>query len=337
MKNNKYISSSRQKTPWDGFENRNDLQDFIYTHYKEHYYRSHKSLLLSDESDFINSKVPSKCPYCESKHFIKNGYTKNKIQRYKCSSCFKTFTVLNNTIFENHKISISEWIEFCLNLFHYNSISSDSKSNKNSLTTSRYWIHKLFLVLESIQEDIVLSNKVYLDETYYSVIKEDITLTIDGHKKRGISSNKICIATATDKKNVICFVCGKGKPSKSRMLKVFKDHIKEKSTLIHDGENSHEILVSELNLEEEVYPTSATKGLSDEDNPLYPINRIHALLKPFLNAHSGFDRDDIQGYLNFFCFKMNPPKNELEKIEKLLNLALSEEKTLTYRDFYANK
>ncbi len=243
----------------------------------------------------------------------------------------------NGTIFENHKISISEWIEFCLNLFHYDSISSNSKSNKNSLSTSRYWLYKLFLILENIQDDIVLSDKVYLDETYYSVSVGEIALTKDGHKKRGISTNKFCIASAYDKKNVICFVCGKGKPSKSKMLKVFKGHIKEGSTLIHDGENSHEILISELNLKEEIHPTKETKGLINKDNPLYPINHIHFLLKRFLNAHLGFDREDLQNYLNFFCFKMNPPKNELEKIEILLNLALSKEIKLTYRGFYADK
>lgn len=338
MKNNNYIvSKSRRRTPWDTFDETNDLQNFIRDHYKEHYLRSHKTLLLSNEKDFINSKVPCKCPYCKSIYFIKNGYTKNKIQRYKCLSCCRTFTVLNNTIFENHKISISEWIEFCLSLFHYDSISSDSKSNKNSMTTSKYWIHKLFLILENNQDDILLSGKIYLDETYYSVIKNDLTLTEDGNKKRGISSNKICIATAYDKKNVICFVCGKGKPSKRKMLKAFNGHLKEGSTLIHDGENSHEILVQEFKLKEKIYITAETKGLSDKENPLYPINHMHFLLKNFLNAHAGFDREDLQDYLNFFCFKMNPPENELEKIEILLNLSLSEEKKLTYRDFYAKK
>ncbi len=205
------------------------------------------------------------------------------------------------------------------------------------MTTSRYWMHKLFLILENIQDNIVLSDKIYLDETYYSVIKKDISLTDEGYKKRGISSNKICIATAYDKKNVICFVCGKGKPSKKKILKAFKGHLEEGSTLIHDGENSHDILVQEFKLKEEIHPTAATRGLPDKENPLYPINHMHFLLKSFLNAHSGFNREDIQGYLNFFCFRMNPPKNELEKIEILLNLALDEEKRLTYRGFYAKK
>ena len=193
------------------------------------------------------------------------------------------------------------------------------------------------LILEDYQKDIVLSGDIYLDETYYSVIKEDIQLTKDGKKKRGISRNKICVATAYDKTNVICFVCGVGKPSKRKMLKVFEGHIKEESTLIHDGENSHEVLVKRFKLKEKIYTSSETKGLSDKDNPLYLINHVHALLKSFLHMHSGFNREDFQGYLNFFCFKMNPPEDELIKIENLLILALNEEKTLTYRSFYTKK
>lgn len=58
MENNKYIvSKSRRETPWDGPREYNDLQNFIRAQYKEHYSRSYKSLLLSNEKDFINSKV----------------------------------------------------------------------------------------------------------------------------------------------------------------------------------------------------------------------------------------------------------------------------------------
>ena len=337
MKNNKYVTKSRRATPWDALSDVTPTQCFIRDHYVEHYNRNHRALIDTKEYELINSFQPSKCPCCSSTNIVRNGYTKNKVQRYQCHVCGKTFTVLYGTIFQNHKISCSEWIEFCLSLFHYDSITSDSKQNKNSLTTSRYWIHKLFLILEDYQNDIKLSGTVYLDETYYSVIHKDIELTKDGNKKRGISKNKICIATAYDTNNVICFVCGKGKPSISKMVKTFTGHIEKGSLIIHDGENSHEKLIKKMELNEIVYPTNYTKGMSDKENPLHPINHIHFLLKSFLNTHSSFDRDDLQGYLNLFCFKMNPPKDELLKVELLLKMAMNEEKALTYRSFYAHK
>lgn len=38
----------------------------------------------------------------------------------------------------------------------------------------------------------------------------------------------------------------------------------------------------------------------------------------FLNAHSGFSRDDLQNYLNLYSFVINPPSDHLEKVEKSL-------------------
>ena len=59
-------------------------------------------------------------------------------------------------------------------------------------------------------------------------------------------------------------------------------HIKPGSHLIHDKERSHGVLIRRLNLTQEVYKTKDTSNLKDEDNPLDPINKIHALSKRFM-------------------------------------------------------
>jgi hypothetical protein len=46
------------------------------------------------------------------------------------------------------------------------------------------------------------------------------------------------------------------------------------------------------------------------------------MLKLFLNAHSGFIREDLQDYLNLFCFVMNPPRDKHKKVEKFLLMAV---------------
>lgn len=62
------------------------------------------------------------------------------------------------------------------------------------------------------------------------------------------------------------------------------------------------------------------KGLADSENPLNPVNRIHCLLKMFLNAHSGFNREDLQNYLNLYSFVINPPDDHLEKVENIIKM-----------------
>ena len=83
-----------------------------------------------------------------------------------------------------------------------------------------------------------------------------------------------------------------------------------------------------------VYSSKELRGLSDEDNPMNPINRVHHVLKHFLNAHSSFDRSNLQGYLNLFGFVSNPPVDMLEKVELVIKMAFQNPKLLRYRDFY---
>ena len=127
---------------------------------------------------------------------------------------------------------------------------------------------------------------------------------------------------------------GTGKPSQKKTTESFRTHIKPGSTLIHDEESAHKKLVKELSLKSVSYASKDLKKLSDADNPMNPVNCAHDILKKFLNAHSGFNRDDMQGYLNLFAFVTNPPNDMLEKVENVIKLAFQNPKLLRYREFY---
>ncbi|MBR2788044.1 MAG: hypothetical protein IKD94_02665 [Erysipelotrichaceae bacterium] len=99
----------------------------------------------------------------------------------------------------------------------------------------------------------------------------------------------------------------------------FIDHIEKGSTLIHDKERCHNILIEPLSLTSLAYNSKECKNLEDEDNPLQPINDQCNLLKQFLNSHRGFSREYLQDYLNLYAFMNNPPYDKLEKIEYLIN------------------
>lgn len=324
---------SRKKTPWDGVSELTATQMFLKEQYEMRYADRHIKVSESGESELVNSYTPSKCPFCGSTKFNKRGLTASGIQRYLCE-CKKAFTPTTGTIFDEHKLSISEWIEYCLNIFRHVSINADSWSNKNAFTTSRYWLQKLFLTLEGVQDNIVLSGTVWLDETYYRVRSEDVEYNKDGGKLRGLSKNQLRIGVATDKINTIFLVEGMGKPSQKKTCETFGSHIAPNSILIHDKESAHKNLVKQLALNSISYASKDLKGLLDKDNPLYPVNRAHAILKMFLNAHSGFTRDELQGYLNLFSLVTNPPDEMLEKVELVIISAFSNPKTLRYRDFY---
>lgn len=336
MKKKQYQLSSRRKTPWDGLPYLDPLEKFIRDKYLDNYDYHHPSLSQSKEAVLLNSYEVAFCHICKSKRIIKKGYYKTGIQKYYCQDCGHYFCITTNTIFDNHKIPISEWIEYLLNLFNYSSFELNAKVNKNASTTTKYWTKKIFLLLERYQDEIVLKDEVYVDEFYYSDIASKI-ITKSNKKLRGLSCNQYCIGIGVDKNQVYCRLEGKGKSSAHKTYKCFKDHIERGSSIHHDGENSHLKLIGDLQLKSIVHSTKETKGLDDKHNPMRPINVICLALRSFLDAHSGFDRKELNDYLNLFSFITNKPKDKLLKIEYLLKLAFYTTETVRFRDYYVKK
>ena len=332
--NKNYNSLSRRKTPWDDLKDISPLQFYIRDEYREHYYLHHDKDY--GEARLLNQFKPHSCPYCESTKFKKYGFNKQEIQKYKCSVCNRTFIITTGTIFQDHKLSIREWIEYLLNLFDYSSINLDSKTNKNALSTSKYWLAKVFLLLKDYQKNIVLKEEVQIDETYYSLINKEIVKK-NNKKLRGLSKNKYCIGIACDIENVYCVVEGIGKTSSKKTTDAFLKHIKPGSYLTHDDEKAHNALIETLNLKSISYNSKYLKQLSDKDNPLRKINHYCFLLKKFLNTHSSFKRDELNDYLNLFAFIMNRPSDRLEKVDLLLEKSLNCHKIVTFRDYYIKK
>ncbi len=220
-----------------------------------------------------------------------------------------------------------------IHLFEFHSLSSSARDNRNAKTTGKYWISKVFAVLSGCQKDILLSGRIYLDETYFPIMPKDESRKSDGKHYRGLSRNKICVVTATDGTDVFLAVCGRAKPSRARILDAFEGHIKNGSVLIHDGENSHKILIETFGLTEEVYTTKATHNLPDDDTPMEPINPVHRSLKRFMRQHPAYDRDDLQDWLNLFWFIYTNRGISLDdKVKKFLRMAVLTRKVIRFRE-----
>ena len=328
----KIISKSRRRTPWSGVSDATALQSFIDECTQKNYHKRHPKPTATGEAELLNSLDVDECRRCGSSDIQRFGYTPNGIQRYKCKECMRTFTVLTNTIFDSHKIPLTEWLDFLLSIFGHGSINLVSKTNRNACNTTRFWMSKVFLVLQNYQADLMLRKDIQLDETYYKVRQPDIETKEGGMQYRGLSRNQICIGIACDNTTIICFVEGKGKPTKQGTLLAFESHIEYGATISHDMEQAHDSLVTLLDLKSIEYDSREIKKLPDSENPLNRVNQYCRSLKHFLNAHSGFIRNDLQDYLNLFAFIMNPPNDKHEKVEKFMNQALNCRITRRYRD-----
>ena len=329
-------SKSRKLTHLDFLidENNQSIINLVIEKYKSNFEQKHLSLSSTKEHEYLNTKDVNSCPHCGSTTFIKSGKNSNQIQIYYCKNCRHYFTPTTGSLFANHKIEISEMTEFLLNIFRFQSIESASRNNKNSWTTGRYWLEKVFYVLRNYQNNLILSDKIYVDEFYINDPKTEYIINDkNNYDVRGF--NSYCLCVATDKLHTIALLKGKGKLKANNTNKFLKEHVVSNSKLIHSSKNNYKDLIENLSLIDLKFNLSKIKYLPMKRNPLEPINSRKRSLKYFLNVHNGIKFSNMQDYLNLYCFIINPPHNLFLKVTIILDLLLNTKKVIKYRDFYA--
>lgn len=56
-----------------------------------------------------------------------------------------------------------------------------------------------------------------------------------------------------------------------------------------------------------------------------------------MRAHGGYDRDNLQDYMNLISFILNEPNDRYEKVDLFINMALNSPKRVKYRDVMSKK
>ena len=151
-----------------------------------------------------------------------------------CSACKKSFFPQTGTIFEDRKLPLSVCFDFLLQVFSCDSFASMSREERRSDATLPYWMGKLFAVLEGVQEGIMLSDRVWIDETYWPLTAKDAVRKL----LWGLSANQMCIGAGVDDSVTSIYLHeGFGKTSKAKTRATFGVRIERGSTLLHDMED----------------------------------------------------------------------------------------------------
>ena len=256
------------------------------------------------------NRVPT-CPICGSDNAVSFGYSPEGLPRYRCSECGKHYTLLSNTIFHSTNKSFDTWALY-LTLMTFNvPLEMAEEVCGMSHPTAMLWRQKVFATVDGYQEHLYLRDRVWIDETYVF----DSTLLHDDNfkQKRGLSRNLICIVVAIDiHKN------GHGKPSATRIYKALKDHIVKGSTIVHDGEKAHNMLIEKLELVGEAY-IADTKDKNYLEN-MALINNMCSWLKRYIYRFIGMRMDNLQSYLNWFVylFRVKGAVDRWPKMERIL-------------------
>ena len=215
------------------------------------------------------------CPRCESILYHKDGYTNAGYIRYRCLTCNCSYTLLSDSIFNSAKIPFHKLMSY-IELMSFN-VPLDLMCEVLDIAsnTAELWRKKIFSTVDNYQEHLKLHGTIWIDETY-------IVVAIDSYK------------------NMVAIICGHGKLSSKRIYEALKDHIKEGSIVIHDGDNSHNCLIEKLNLNSIVYKANA----KDENylKNMALINNMCSWLKRYIWRFIGMEVDNLQSYLNWFIY-----------------------------------
>lgn len=293
----------------------------------------------SNFSDFIekerscDNKV---CPHCKSDKIVKFGL-KNKVQRFRCKDCKKTFSNSTGTIIAYAKKSLSTYEKYLACMLNELSIKKSAKECDISIPTAFFWRHKVLDALQNMAESIVLSGIVETDETFFNLSykgnrnKEIFTKERPArHRgkechKRGLSFEKVCVPCAVNLTgNAIAMASNFGKVAEKDLHYVFDNKIEEKSIVCSDKNSSYIKFAQKNNLE----LVQLKDGKSHEGIfHIQHINSYHSSLKSFMQKFRGVTTKYLNNYLtwnNFFSYL----KEKLEILESFIFTTL---KIATFR------
>ena len=307
------------------------LSSLIMSTVNEWHIAKHPAFSL-DEIGLANSLAVAACPECGSRCIVRNGKRPDGILAYLCLDCGRKFNPLSGTIFDGHKMPVSEWIEFLIHLFQYESLLCSSLDNQNAYNTGRYWLKKVFLILDGYQDGILLSGDVGVDECFLVMKPKDLIVLEGGKKLRGTSHNRHCVYCAADGSGAVLLPYGKGSPSRTGERNTVIPHMVAASSFHDDGDSAHNAIVKDLGLPRTVYPTKCTKGLRDKDDPMDDINSVHREFKRLMTAHGAYGRRNVLGYCNLESFIYAHHGDKAAMVLDMLRRSFECGKVLRYRE-----
>jgi len=168
------------------------------------------------EFRFSKGKV---CPFCNSEMVSRNGKYNDK-QRYICKTCRKTFTDFTNSAIYKSKKTLDKWLKYAKCMLNGYSIRKSAEIVEINIATSFFWRHKIlncissFLGIGSV-DGVIEADEVFFAESFKGTKPVNMPRSSRKRgkqvKKRGISNEQVCVATALDRQgNLIMELLCKG-------------------------------------------------------------------------------------------------------------------------------
>lgn len=288
-----------------------------------------KSIINKLVNDKINEETTNnenleknieKCPYCCSRHIVKNGTNKKHRQKYICKECHKTFSDTTRTMFYHTKSNYFIWRDFIGCEIAGMTLAQEAIVIRRTKTTCYNMRHKLYKAIQEQVENVKLSGEIELDSIYVKINLKGTkpnkmprmskkrgtkpSYPTGSEKLRGLSHHKICIVTSVDESDNMLFkIAGLGAESKEYYNK-FKTQYQKGSTIISDSKTSILNFAKENEMHLDPIPviTVGKRYTTNKGNSLGSLCQLQGEFKGILSKKHGVSTRHLQSYLNWFIF-----------------------------------
>lgn len=251
----------------------------------------------------------TQCPYCGSKHIVRNGKKCGK-QRFLCRGCKQTFVTTTHTVMSMSHFPASVWKEVIAGTLHGDAIDYTAKNLGLSHPCVFGMRHKVLLALQDIISDdpVILSEVSEFDETFVlecykgKKLPAEVARPARKHgakaQKRGISSEYVCINTGVQRNGgAVAESVNRAKPDGTELQEVYDGHLADGTLVLCDGLRSYNAL-------KEIADCTITDINSvDAGGSFYHLNTLnnfHSFIKERYNFYRGVATKYLNRYNALF-------------------------------------
>ena len=258
------------------------------------------------------------CPKCEG--YI--GYELESKYLWQCKNCGHQVSLIAGTAFDNTKIGLQKWYLAAFFIISSKSgISAKELQHQIRVTYKTAWYvnRRLRDAMRLANDKYKLDGIVTMDEAYFT--GRDTTEETVIKRGRGTNKSKVIVAVSLTED---------GKPMYARMQvvdnfraktieKFAENYIEKGSKIITDGFRSYK----SQKIQKDYFVDYDMVSADSEDSKLKWLHTVISNAKAFiLGTFHGLKAEDLQCYLDEFCYRFNRRYISHLAFDKLINSAI---------------
>ncbi len=316
-----------------------------------------KTMLKTSRKKAASPSVALVCPKCGSEHVGKNGSAHGK-SRFLCKDCGAFFGPTSGKLTAGTYSPPQSWDAFLEGMLCDDSLPMLSEKCNISLSTAHSWRMKLFSQVSNSVEGRILKGVIQEDEFYLPSsfkgnwkgaanlgIEKDYSDVVPDYRKygfrnhphergsqdrkRGLSRDKVCIATAIDDgRNVIGKPIGRGNVSSEGLEHAFSSRLDQQSILVTDKSKGGIKYAESTGLAH--FALDSRKESRKGPYNLQLVNALHSIISEKSHSRACFATKNAELYITWEAWKLlNRTKSLAEKKDILKSLVVPGKKTVT--------